>query len=184
MSNDFRLLIYTTYILPDVTRMGGPGGPEEISRLSPHLVYSSAAQVVRVAVNRYSGETRVAAVVCSVDCGRAINPAGVIGQTEGGVMQGIGFATMEEYLLNSGVPATTSLETYLIPTSEDAPELETILVEGEEPTGPFGAKGIAEVVLVPTAPAVTAAIRDAVGVVVERLPATPERVFRLIRETI
>lgn len=177
-----KALVESTYVLPDVSQPGRLNGAEEVARLSPHLVYGGAAQVARVAVNKYTGEIRVEAVVCSVDCGTAINPAGVIGQTEGGVLQGIGFATMEEYRLNSGVPATTSLETYLIPTSADTPELETILVEGEEPTGPFGAKGVAEVVLVPTAPAVIAAIRDAVGVDVVRLPATPERVFRLMRE--
>ena len=177
-----KALVESTYVLPDVAHLGRLEGSEAVAGLSPHLVYGGAAQVARVVVNKYSGEVRVEAVVCSVDCGTAINPAGVIGQTEGGVLQGLGFATMEEYRLNSGVPATTSLETYLVPTSADTPELETILVEGNEPTGPFGAKGIAEVVLVPTAPAVVAAIRDAVGVDVVRLPATSERVFRLMRE--
>jgi CO/xanthine dehydrogenase Mo-binding subunit len=151
---------------------------EKVEKLSPHLVYGSAAMVARVEVNRLTGEVAVRSVVSAVDCGVAVNPAGVIGQTEGGVAQGMGWAIMEDYKLEGGVPQTKSLETYLIPTVDDAPEMDTILVEGGDPTGPFGAKGIAEVVIVPPAPAIVWAIADAVGAVVTRLPATPERVYR------
>lgn len=154
---------------------------EDLKRLTPHRVYGSAAQVVRVEVNRLTGEVVVKGVACAVDCGVAINPAGVVGQTEGGIAQGIGWAVMEDFRLDQGIPQTKSLETYLIPTAADAPEMDVILVESHEDTGPFGAKGIAEVVLVPTAPAVIAAIRDAVGVDVRTLPACPERVYRLMQ---
>jgi CO/xanthine dehydrogenase Mo-binding subunit len=117
-----------------------------------------------------------------VDCGTAVNPAGVIGQTEGGVAQGLGWAVMEDFQLEAGIPRTKSLETYLIPTADDTPEMDTILVEGGDPTGPFGAKGIAEVVIVPPAPAIVSAIRDAVGVAITKLPATAERVYRSMRD--
>jgi CO/xanthine dehydrogenase Mo-binding subunit len=175
-----KALVESEFVLPDVTE---GISREKVEKLSPHLVYGSAAMVARVEVNELTGEVAVKAVASAVDCGVAVNPAGVIAQTEGGVVQGVGWAIMEDYILEGGVPTTRSLETYLIPTIDDAPEMDTILVEGGDPTGPFGAKGIAEVVIVPPAPAVIAAIRDAVGVTVERLPANAERVYRLLRQT-
>lgn len=155
--------------------------PEDVPRLSPHRVYSSAVQVARIEVNRYTGQVAVRGVACAVDCGVAVNPAGVIGQTEGGIIQGLGWAVMEDFKFAESVPQTMSLETYLIPTAGDIPELETILIESGEETGPYGAKGIAEVVLVPTAPAIVAAVRDAIGATLNHLPATPEAVYRLMR---
>ncbi len=172
-------LVEVYYDAPDVTELGEML-PDDVSRFSPHRVYSSAVQVARVEVNRFTGQVEVRGIACAVDCGIAVNPAGVVGQTEGAILQGIGWALMEDFKLDEGVPQTTSLETYLIPTTGDVPELETIIIEDGEETGPFGAKGIAEVVLVPTAPAITAAIRDAVGVTVDRLPATPETIHMLM----
>ena len=172
-------LVEVYHDAPDVTELGEMD-LEDVKRLNPHRVFSSAVQVARVEVNRFTGQVEVRGIVCAVDCGVAVNPAGVVGQTEGAMLQGMGWALMEDFKLEGGVPQTGSLETYLIPTAGDAPYLETIIIEGGEETGPFGAKGIAEVVLVPTAPAITAAIRDAVGVTVDRLPASPERVYRLM----
>lgn len=174
-----KALVESRFVLPDVTE---GLSREKVEKLSPHLVYGSAAMVARVEVNDLTGEVVVRSVASAVDCGVAVNPAGVIGQTEGGVVQGMGWAVMEDYIVEGGTPKTKSLETYLVPTVADAPEMDTILVEGGDPTGPFGAKGIAEVVIVPPAPAIVSAIRDAVGVTVERLPATPERVYRLMRD--
>jgi CO/xanthine dehydrogenase Mo-binding subunit len=169
-----------TFHLPDVA---DPGmiDPEHLGAYAPHRVYGCSAQVVRLEVNELTGEIRVAGVVCAVDCGRAINPGAVIGQAEGGVTQGLGLALMEEYLLRDGVPVTTSLENYLIPTAQDTPEIRTHLVGTDEPTGPMGAKGMAEVVIVPTGPAVAAAVADAVGVRPARLPITPERLLEALR---
>lgn len=172
-----KALVESEFVLPDVT---DGIDREAVEKLSPHRVYGSAAMVARVEVNELTGEVAVRSVASAVDCGVAVNPAGVIGQTEGGVVQGMGWAVMEEFVMDGGLPRTKSLETYLIPTVDDVPEMETILVEGGDPTGPFGAKGIAEVVIVPPAPAIVSAIRDATGVTVERLPATPERVYRLM----
>jgi len=167
-----------TFLAPDVEELGSFHGALET--YFPHRVYGSCAQIARLEVNELTGEIRVVAVACAVDCGTAINPAGVVGQTCGGIGQGLGFALMEDYRLVAGIPQKRSLETYLIPTALDLPEIDVILVESAEPSGPFGAKGIAEVVLVPTAPAVVSAIKDAAGVEVRDLPATPESVLRCL----
>lgn len=172
-------LVESHFVLPDVSE---GISREKVEKLSPHLVYGSCAMVARVEVNQLTGEVAVRSMASAVDCGVAVNPAGVIAQTEGGVAQGLGWAIMEDFKIEGGVPKTRSLETYLIPTMDDAPEMDTILVEGGDPTGPFGAKGIAEVVIVPPAPAIVAAIRDAVGIAVTRLPATAERVYRSMQD--
>jgi len=115
-------------------------------------------------------------ITAAHDVGRAINPALAEGQVEGGIAQGIGMALMEEY-----VPGRTeNLHDYLIPTIGDVPPIETILVEVPDPEGPFGAKGLGEHVLIPTAPAILNAIRHATGALVTRLPATPTRVLAAI----
>lgn len=170
-------LVDSRFELPDVTE---GLSRDKVEKLSPHLVYGCAAMAARVEVNELTGEVAVRQVASAVDCGVAVNPAGVIAQTEGGVVQGMGWAVMEDYVVQGGRPRTTSLETYLIPTVDDAPELDTVLVEQGDPTGPFGAKGIAEVVIVPPAPAIVNGIHDAVGVTVDRIPATPERVYGLL----
>jgi CO/xanthine dehydrogenase Mo-binding subunit len=154
-----------------------------VQRHALHAIYSSSAQVARVEVNRLTGEWRVASVLCAVDCGRAINPAAVEGQAEGGVVQSVGFAQMEDHKVDQGIPVTTSLETYLIPTAVDAPEVLTLCVESGRHDTAFGAKGMAEVVCVPTAPAIVAAICDAVGVRPTELPVTAERLYNLLHGT-
>ena len=112
------------------------------------------------------------------DVGRAINPTQVEGQIEGGIAQGIGLALMEEYLPGR----TENLHDYLIPTIGDVPEIEVIIVEDPEPLGPFGAKGVGEPGLVPTAPAILGAIRHATGVRVTKVPALPHRLRAALRE--
>ena len=112
------------------------------------------------------------------DVGRAINPTQVEGQIHGGIAQGLGMALMEEY--HSG--RTDNLHDYLIPTIGDMPRIVTYLVEDAEPLGPYGAKGVGEPALIPTAPAILNAIRHATGVRITHLPATPARVRRAILE--
>ena len=111
------------------------------------------------------------------DVGRAINPTQVEGQIEGGIAQGIGLALMEEYLPGR----TENLHDYLIPTIGDVPEIEVLIVEDPEPLGPFGAKGVGEPGLVPTAPAILGAIRHATGVRVTKVPALPHRLRAALR---
>ena len=133
-------------------------------------------RVAEFGLGAHDGPVDVASVAVH-DVGRAVNPGLVEGQVEGGVAQGIGLALMEEY-----VPGRSeNLHDYLIPSIGDVPEVVTILVESNDPRGPFGAKGIGEHALVPTAPAIVNAIRDAVGAPVRDLPATPERVLDAAR---
>jgi len=114
----------------------------------------------------------VSKIVAAHDVGRAVNPLNVEGQIHGGVAMGIGFALMEEFIPGK----TSSMADYHIPTSLDMPEIVPIIVEDMEPSGPFGAKGVGEPALIPTAPAILNAIADALGERVYRLPAHPERV--------
>jgi CO/xanthine dehydrogenase Mo-binding subunit/aerobic-type carbon monoxide dehydrogenase small subunit (CoxS/CutS family) len=139
---------------------------------TPYATYAFGAQMAEVTVDIDLGTVQVTRVVAAHDVGRAINPTLVEGQVEGGIAQGIGMALMEEY-----VPGRTdNLHDYLIPTVGDVPPIETILIEDPEPLGPFGAKGVGEPALIPTAAAILNAIRDATGVAIRRVPATPDRV--------
>ncbi|MCB4822779.1 molybdopterin-dependent oxidoreductase [Roseicella aerolata] len=142
----------------------------------PYATYGFAAQVAALSVDMELGTVHLRRIVAAHDVGRAINPTLVEGQIHGGIAQGIGLALMEEYLPGR----TENLHDYLIPTVGDVPEIECILVEEREPLGPFGAKGIGEPALVPTAPAIFSAIRDATGATIMRIPALPHRVLDAI----
>jgi CO/xanthine dehydrogenase Mo-binding subunit len=149
---------------------------------APHHVCGYAAQAALVEVDAFTGETRVARVVSALDCGKVINPAGLEGQSEGGVVMGMGFALCEETVMESGYHKVRNLTTYILPTTWEAPEVETIAVESAEESGPYGAKGIGEVVMVPVVAAIPSAIAAATGARLFQLPATPERVWRAMRE--
>jgi len=143
----------------------------------PYSVYGYGAQLAVVSVDTALGTVTLERIVAAHDVGRAINPLLVEGQIQGGVAQGIGLALMEEY-----VPGRTeNLHDYLIPTAGDVPDIECIIVEVPDPLGPRGAKGLGEHVLIPTAPAILNAIKDASGARVHRTPATPARVRAAIR---
>ncbi len=144
----------------------------------PYATYAFGAQLAEVVVDIELGTVRVTRVTAAHDVGRAINPVAIEGQIEGGIVQGLGMALMEEY-----VPGRTdSLGEYMVPMIGDVPEIETILIEAEEPLGPFGAKGVGEPALIPTAAAILNAVRDATGIAVRRVPATPTRLRALILE--
>ena len=138
----------------------------------PYAVYGFGAHMAEVSVDVELGIVKVLKVTAAHDVGRAINPTLIEGQIEGGVAQGLGLALMEEFHPGRG----ENLHDYLIPTIGDVPEIESILIEDPSVHGPFGAKGIGEQALIPTAPAILNAIRDATGVRIERVPATPDRV--------
>lgn len=144
----------------------------------PYAQFGYAAHLVELEVDLALGTVKVLKITAAHDVGRAINPLLVEGQVEGGIAQGLGMALMEDYV----VGRTENLHDYLIPTIGDIPPIETLIVEVEDPHGPFGAKGLGEHALIPTAPAILNAIRDATGARVERLPATPERVLAAIRQ--
>jgi CO/xanthine dehydrogenase Mo-binding subunit len=144
----------------------------------PYQTYAFGAQLAEVEVDPQLGTVRVRRIVAAHDVGRAINPTQVEGQIHGGIAQGLGFALMEAY-----VPGRTeNLHDYLIPTVGDMPEIECLLIEDPEPSGPYGAKGVGEPALIPTAPAILAGIHAAVGVRITRLPASPDRVRAAILE--
>jgi CO/xanthine dehydrogenase Mo-binding subunit len=126
---------------------------------------------------------RVVKIVAAHDVGRAINPLIVEGQIEGALQQGIGWALYEDFPIDpaSGVPLATTFASYRMPGTASMPAIETILVEAPGAAGPYGAKGVGEPGLVPTAAAIANAIYDAIGVRLRELPMTPERVLRALR---
>jgi len=143
----------------------------------PYAVFGFGAQLAVVEVDTELGTVGVVAIEAAHDVGRAINPVLAEGQIEGGIAQGIGMALMEEF-----IPGRSgNLHDYLIPTIGDVPDIGIVLIEDPDALGPFGAKGLGEHVLIPTAPAIVNAIHDATGARVRRLPATPERVLQAIR---
>ena len=144
----------------------------------PYAVYGYGAQIAELEVDLKLGTVKLIKITAAHDVGKAINPLLVEGQIEGGIAQGIGMALMEEYIPGR----TENLHDYLIPTIGDVPPIETILVEVPDPEGPFGAKGLGEHVLIPTAPAILNAIRHATGVLVTKVPATPSRIRAAIRD--
>jgi len=145
---------------------------DENGQGSPYAVYGFGAHLTEIEIDVELGTVRVLKVVAAHDVGRAINPTLIEGQIEGGVAQGLGMALMEEFFPGKG----ENLHDYLIPTAGDIPPIETILIEDPSPAGPFGAKGIGEQAVIPTAPAILNAIHHATGVRIRRVPATPDRV--------
>jgi CO/xanthine dehydrogenase Mo-binding subunit len=147
-----------------------------------YVCYSWSANVVELEVDTETGETRVVRVCSGHDAGRIINPTTAEGQVEGGVLQGLGYALVEEHHMRDGRILNDQFSTYIIPTPMDTPEIKSILVEALYPWGPYGAKGLGETPIIAVAPAVTAAIRHAVGVRLDTIPATPERVWAALRQ--
>jgi CO/xanthine dehydrogenase Mo-binding subunit/aerobic-type carbon monoxide dehydrogenase small subunit (CoxS/CutS family) len=138
----------------------------------PYAVYGFGAHLAEIEVDLELGTVKVLRLTTAHDVGKAINPTLVEGQIEGGAMQGLGLALMEEFHPGKG----ENLHDYLIPTIGDRPMMEHILIEDASPVGPYGAKGIGEQALIPTAPAIFNAIHDACGLRVTRAPATPDRI--------
>ncbi|MEO1137954.1 MAG: molybdopterin cofactor-binding domain-containing protein [Pseudomonadota bacterium] len=145
---------------------------------APYGVYGYGAQMVELSVDTTLGTLKVHKITAAHDLGRVINPLLAEGQVHGGIAQGLGLALMEEYIPGR----TENLHDYLIPTTGDMPEIETIFLEVPDPEGPMGAKGLGEHVLIPTAPAILNAIRHATGALVTQLPALPHRVLAAIKE--
>ncbi|TGE38055.1 nicotinate dehydrogenase medium molybdopterin subunit [Desulfosporosinus fructosivorans] len=147
----------------------------------PYETYAFATQVAEVLVDTETGIVEVIQIVAAHDVGTAINPQSVEGQIEGGIAMGIGYALFEEVNLKDGKIQNPALSTYLIPTAMDVPEIHTIIIEDCETNGPYGAKGVGEPALVPTAAAIANAVADALGVRIFDLPITPERVVAAIK---
>ncbi|MEA2718643.1 MAG: hypothetical protein QOJ39_507, partial [Candidatus Eremiobacteraeota bacterium] len=148
---------------------------------TPNYCYGYAAQAVEVEVDVTTGVTRVLKIVSVHDVGRAINRQQVEGQIEGCLAQALGYALTENFKVRDGKILTPHFSTYLLPTALDMPtEIVPVIMELADPHGPYGARGMAEMPLVPFAPAVAAAIYDATGAWVNDLPMTPERILTAI----
>ena len=150
-------------------------------RVHPDYVYG--AHAIEVAVDVETGEVTVLKSIAAHDVGRAINPAAVEGQIEGGAAQGQGYALSEEMVYEQGQLMSPSFSEYLIPTAMDVPIVESIILESGTGLGPFGAKGIGEPALTPVAPAIANAVADAIGVRVKDLPITPEKIVMALRNS-
>ena len=147
----------------------------------PWQAYVFGCQVAEVEVDTITGEVQVLGIWAAHDVGRAVNPHGVEGQIEGGVVQALGQGLMENYKLSEGRTSTSGFAKYILPTSLDVPRINPIIVEDPDPIGPLGVKAIGEPAMVPTIPAIMNAIYDAIGVRITDLPATPEKVRMALR---
>ena len=172
-------------IAANTMRFGAPYEPILGRGRSANRVASPVFTVhlAKVAVDPETGVVRVLDYVAAQDVGCAINPAEVEGQIHGGVVQGIGWALLEQMAYDeNGQLLTATLMDYALPQSQDAPSITPLLVEIPSALGPFGAKGVGEPPVVPVAATIANAIRDAVGVRMTQLPMTPERVFASLSE--
>ena len=147
-----------------------------------YAVYSYATHVAEVEVDTETGRVSVVRVTAAHDVGRVLNPVTLEGQIEGGVLQGIGMALYEQMKTERGAVVTPDFSTYIIPTAMDVPEIRTAFVEHPYSKGPFGAKGIGETPAMPGAVAVANAVSNALGVRLNELPLTAERVMQAVSE--
>jgi len=158
-------------VLPDSTRFGNESG-----------AYNYGAQAAEVHVDPETGQVQILQFVVASDCGTVIYPLGAEGQVEGGLAQGIGYALTEGLQIDEGRPINPNFSDYRIPSMRDMPPLQHAFADSYEPTGPFGAKGLGELNMDPTAAVINNAIFDAVGVRVKTLPITPEKILRALKE--
>ncbi|MGH7832864.1 MAG: xanthine dehydrogenase family protein molybdopterin-binding subunit [Candidatus Binatia bacterium] len=158
-------------VLPDKTRFGNESG-----------AYNYGVQAVQVEVDPETGQVKVLQYVIASDCGTVIYPIGAEGQVEGGLAQGLGYALTEGLRFDEGRPLNPNFSDYRIPSMRDMPPLKHAFAESYEPTGPFGAKGLGELNMDPTAAVISNAIFDAVGIRIKTLPITPEKILKAIKE--
>jgi 4-hydroxybenzoyl-CoA reductase subunit alpha len=156
-------------------------GPYKGSGVGPSPAYSYSACVVELDADARTGLVRVDKIWIAHDVGRALNPLSVEGQVEGSVYMGLGEALMEEQEFRKGLHKWPSMLEYKSPTFLDMPEVETFIVETIDPEGPYGAKEAGQGPLLPVIPAVSAAVFDALGVWIDEIPVTPEKVLEALR---
>lgn len=166
----------TGYFDPDTTRLDPDSGQGV-----PYGTYAYATQAALVKVERETGQVEVVKLIAAHDVGQAVNPNTVEGQIEGGAIMGIGYGTMERVVVERGKILNPGFQEYLIPTSMDIPEITTIIVEDTEPSGPYGAKGVGEPALIPTAPAIRNAVARATGCQFFETPLAAEEVWAAMK---
>ena len=161
------------YLAPKTTNFD-----PETGKSNPNFAYGYVAQAAEVSVDTETGIISVDRIVSTHDVGRAINPTQVVGQIEGGVIQALGYVLTENFIQENGEVLTDKLSTYLMPTAKDIPTvLDSVVMENEDPNGPWGALGMAEMPYLPLAPAIIAAVKDATGIWFDDFPLTPNRVL-------
>lgn len=161
------------YWAPETSPLGEPG--------DMHFAFSFGAQAAEVEVNTITGEVRVLQVIAANDVGKAINPLGLQGQVEGGIMMGLGNVLTEAFIVQDGYVITDRLARYRVPSIVHTPEIVSIVVEHPTSLGPYGGKGVGELSSIPTTPAITNAIYNAVGVRIDRLPVDQEEIIQRFR---
>ena len=144
--------------------------------------YAFAAQAIEVEVDTYTGNVKVLDVWVSQDVGKVLNPLGLAGQIEGGVVMGIGYGLTEETQMKDGYVLNPNFHNYKLLTASDVPNIHFFPVETEDSEGPYGAKGVGEAPLIPTAAAIANAVSNALGVEITELPVTPERVLKAMKK--
>lgn len=162
---------------PDTTKLN-----PETGLGNPYEAYAFATQVVEIEIDTATGQIDVLNIYAAHDVGRAINPGLVETQIEGGSIMGLGYGLFEEIITERGQIRTPSLSTYLIPTMKDIPNIYPLIIEEPVASGPYGAKGVGEPALIPTAAAIANAVYDAIGIRFTELPLTPEKVLQKLKE--
>ena len=162
-----------TYTAPETQELGTGG--------KMHFAFSYSAQAAEVEVNTLTGEVKVLNVIVATDVGSVINPLGLQGQVEGGVMMGLGNCLTEEFVVEEGVVKTEKLTQYHVPGIMLVPEITSIVVEHPTREGPYGAKGVGEISSIPTTPAITNAIFNAVGMRIDRTPVNPKLIVEALQ---
>jgi len=167
-----------TYFAPKTTALD-----PETGHCDPNFSYGYVAEAVTVEVDTETGTVRLIDVICADDVGKALNLQQIVGQVEGAIVQAAGYTILENFIQQGGEVITNQLSTYLIPTVLDIPEqVDSVILETADAQGPWGARGMAEMPYIPLAPAVIAAVHDALGFWFDEFPLTPERVLFGIRK--
>jgi carbon-monoxide dehydrogenase large subunit len=155
-------------------------GPVEYFSLNM-IFWLLGAHGVEVEVDRQTGQVKILKLYAAHDVGKAIHPQNCVGQIQGGISMGLGYALLEEILFKGGLTLNPSFLNYKIPSALDMPEMVPLVVEYNHPEGPYGAKGMGETNNVPTPPAIANAIYNAVGVRIKNLPITPDKVLEALK---
>lgn len=158
-----------------------PGVPDRKHSRPTHFTYGYGTHVAILEVDEKTGKVKVHTIIAAHDVGKAINPKIIRGQIEGGVVMGMGYGLSEEFIIENGLIKTDTLRKCSIPSIDESPHIIPLIIEDPDPNGPYGAKGMAEVSILPTAAAVVNAIFDAVGVRIYDLPAKPKKILAALQ---
>jgi xanthine dehydrogenase molybdenum-binding subunit len=173
---DAELVMVTDYYEP-------PSEPEDDNHVGDmSAAYAHAAYVADIEIDTWTGAIRVLKITAVQDVGRVINPLGLEGQIEGGIAMGYGYGLSEELKIEDGIVRNPSFRDYKVMTAPEMPEMDIHFVEKDEIEGPYGAKGIAELPTIATAPAIANAVYNALGIRFDDPPITPEKVVRALRD--